>query len=189
MKFAIRYLLSGKAWQNLYDNKVKNIYNVFFFCKKILLISCLNFVIPSSKKLIFFFENQIAFSTKQDYGKGEREAQWAHAQRTLHGLQNPEANNIFHEKNSYRELSEIAEQAKRRAEIARYDFKTRFSSSNTSRTLFLFFFLQSDKRFSNFFIIYKSSRLRELHTLKGHVESVVKLKGLDIETIQQHYTV
>ena len=33
------------------------------------------------------------------------------------------------------------------------------------------------------------SRLRELHTLKGHVESVVKLKGLDIETIQQHYTV
>ncbi|KAL8041059.1 hypothetical protein ABFX02_10G141000 [Erythranthe guttata] len=113
MKFAIRYILSGKAWQNLYDNK-------------------------------------IAFSTKQDYGKGEREAQWAHAQRTLHGLQNPEAGNLFNEKSSYRELSEIAEQAKRRAEIA---------------------------------------RLRELHTLKGHVESVVKLKGLDIDTIQQHYTV
>lgn len=147
MKFAIRYLLSGKAWQNLYDNKVKNIYNVFFFCKKMLLISCLNFVIPSSKKLIFFFENQIAFSTKQDYGKGEREAQWAHAQRTLHGLQNPEANNIFHEKNSYRELSEIAEQAKRRAEIARYDFKTRFSSSNTSRILFFFFFFNQIKDF------------------------------------------
>lgn len=36
---------------------------------------------------------------------------------------------------------------------------------------------------------YLVSRLRELHTLKGHVESVVKLKGLDIETIQQHYTV
>ncbi|THU62335.1 hypothetical protein C4D60_Mb01t04050 [Musa balbisiana] len=54
------------------------------------------------------------------------------------------------DKSSYRELSEIAEQAKRRAEIA---------------------------------------RLRELHTLKGHVESVVKLKGLDIDTIQQHYTV
>jgi H+-transporting ATPase len=32
-------------------------------------------------------------------------------------------------------------------------------------------------------------RLRELHTLKGHVESVVKLKGLDIDTIQQSYTV
>lgn len=31
-------------------------------------------------------------------------------------------------------------------------------------------------------------RLRELHTLKGHVESVVKLKGIDINSIQQHYT-
>ncbi|NBH76555.1 hypothetical protein D3Z29_11945, partial [Rodentibacter pneumotropicus] len=82
MKFAIRYILSGKAWQNLYDNKT-------------------------------------AFTTKKDYGKGEREAQWAHAQRTLHGLQTPESNNIFNEKSSYRELSEIAEQAKRRAEIAR----------------------------------------------------------------------
>ncbi|XP_057786945.1 plasma membrane ATPase 4 isoform X1 [Salvia miltiorrhiza] len=83
MKFAIRYILSGKAWQNLYDNKT-------------------------------------AFTTKKDYGKEEREAQWALAQRTLHGLQTPEANNIFNEKSSYRELSEIAEQAKRRAEIARY---------------------------------------------------------------------
>jgi hypothetical protein len=32
-------------------------------------------------------------------------------------------------------------------------------------------------------------RLREVHTLKGHVESVVRLKGLDINTIQQSYTV
>lgn len=32
-------------------------------------------------------------------------------------------------------------------------------------------------------------RLRELHTLKGHVENVVRLKGLDIDTIQQSYTV
>ncbi|CAI9761258.1 unnamed protein product [Fraxinus pennsylvanica] len=113
IKFSIRYILSGKAWQNLYENKT-------------------------------------AFTTKKDYGKEEREAQWALAQRTLHGLQAPETTNLFNEKNSYRELSEIAEQAKRRAEIA---------------------------------------RLRELHTLKGHVESVVKLKGLDIDTIQQHYTV
>ncbi|KAG6774310.1 hypothetical protein POTOM_021663 [Populus tomentosa] len=29
--------------------------------------------------------------------------------------------------------------------------------------------------------------LRELHTLQGHVESLVKLKGLDIETVQQHF--
>ncbi|CAI9098956.1 OLC1v1035696C1 [Oldenlandia corymbosa var. corymbosa] len=94
-------------------------------------------------------QNKTAFTTKKDYGRGEREAQWAMAQRTLHGLQTPESSALFNEKN-YRELSEIAEQAKRRAEVA---------------------------------------RLRELHTLKGHVESVVKLKGLDIDTIQQHYTV
>lgn len=57
-----------------------------------------------------------AFTTKKDYGKGEREAQWAMAQRTLHGLQPPEQ--LFTDKN-YLELSEIAEQAKRRAEVAR----------------------------------------------------------------------
>ncbi|XP_059635385.1 ATPase 8, plasma membrane-type [Cornus florida] len=111
LKFIIRYALSGKAWDNMIENKT-------------------------------------AFTTKKDYGKGEREAQWATAQRTIHGLQNPEG--MSNDKGNYHELSEIAEQAKKRAEVA---------------------------------------RLRELHTLKGHVESVVKLKGLDIETIQQHYTV
>ncbi|XP_050212369.1 ATPase 8, plasma membrane-type [Mercurialis annua] len=111
LKFMIRYALSGKAWDNLLQNKT-------------------------------------AFTTKKDYGKGEREAQWAMAQRTLHGLQSIDG--VIHDKASYKELSELAEQAKRRAEVA---------------------------------------RLRELHTLKGHVESVVKLKGLDIDTIQQHYTV
>ncbi|VAH52880.1 unnamed protein product [Triticum turgidum subsp. durum] len=114
-KFFIRFVLSGRAWDNLLQNKT-------------------------------------AFTTKENYGKGEREAQWATAQRTLHGLQAPEpaSHTLFNDKSSYRELSEIAEQAKRRAEIA---------------------------------------RLRELNTLKGHVESVVKLKGLDIDTINQNYTV
>lgn len=112
LKFAIRYILSGRAWNSLLENKT-------------------------------------AFTSKKDYGKEEREAQWATAQRTLHGLQPPETSNQKSDKGSYRELSEIAEQAKRRAEVA---------------------------------------RLRELHTLKGHVESVVKLKGLDIDSIQQHYT-
>ncbi|KAF6147400.1 hypothetical protein GIB67_016757 [Kingdonia uniflora] len=113
LKFIIRYALSGKAWDN-------------------------------------FFQNKTAFTTRKDFGKGEREAQWATAQRTLHGLQPASSASLFSEKHNYRELTEIAEQAKRRAEVA---------------------------------------RLRELNTLKGHVESVVKLKGLDIETIQQHYTV
>ncbi|XP_062221693.1 ATPase 8, plasma membrane-type-like isoform X1 [Phragmites australis] len=95
--------------------------------------------------------NKTAFTNKNDYGKGEREAQWATAQRTLHGLNQPNASSeLFNDNTGYRELSELAEQAAKRAEVA---------------------------------------RLRELHTLKGHVESVVKLKGLDIETIQQSYTV
>ncbi|CAN8314965.1 unnamed protein product [Cochlearia groenlandica] len=117
LKFSIRYVLSGKAWLNLLENKT-------------------------------------AFTTKKDYGKEEREAQWAAAQRTLHGLQplerNNNNNNIFNEKNCYSELSEIAEQAKRRADVA---------------------------------------RLRELNTIQGIVESAARLKGLDIDTIQQHYTV
>jgi len=113
-KFAIRYALSGKAWDTL-------------------------------------FEHKIAFTTKKDYGREEREAQWATAQRTLHGLQTPElAGSILSDRTSYRELSEIAEQAKRRAEVA---------------------------------------RLRELSTLKGQMESVVKLKSLDMDGVQQHYTV
>ncbi|XP_062178672.1 plasma membrane ATPase 4-like isoform X2 [Phragmites australis] len=114
-KFAIRYFLSGKQWNNVFDNKT-------------------------------------AFANELDYGKSKREAQWVIAQRSLHGLQQPEASGLFNNENSndFIELSEIAEQAKRRAEIA---------------------------------------RLRELHTLKGHVESVVKLKGLDIDTIQHNYTV
>ena len=143
---------------------------------------------------------QIAFTTKKDYGKEEREAQWALAQRTLHGLQPPETAGIFSEKSSYRELSEIAEQAKRRAEVARYEW------INLLRLFFIELFLAwysiwTDLLKIGFFfrhqfinqlaksVLYPCLRLRELHTLKGHVESVVKLKGLDIDTIQQHYTV
>ncbi|KAK2411846.1 plasma membrane ATPase [Trifolium repens] len=108
LKFVIRLGLSGRAWDNMIDNKT-------------------------------------AFTTKKDYGRGEREAQWATAQRTLHGLKVADSRS----NSTHHEHSEMAEQAKRRAEAA---------------------------------------RLKELHTLKGHVESVVKLKGLDIDTIQQHYT-
>jgi H+-transporting ATPase len=69
----------------------------------------------------------------------------------LHGLnQATTSSAFFGDTNSYRELSELAEQSAKRTEVA---------------------------------------RLRELHTLKGHIESVVKLKGLDMDTIQQSYTV
>ncbi|KAH9734207.1 ATPase 11 plasma membrane-type-related [Citrus sinensis] len=95
------------------------------------------------------FEQRIAFTTKRDFGKEERERLWAQAQRTLHGL-HPRDSNMFSVRSSYGELSRMAEEARRRAEIA---------------------------------------RLRELHTLKGHVESLIRLKGLDIDPIQQSYSV
>lgn len=69
--------------------------------------------------LCFDSTTKTAFTTKKDYGRGEREAQWALAQRTLHGLHPPETSELLNDKNNYRELSEIAEQAKRRAEVAR----------------------------------------------------------------------
>ena len=62
---------------------------------------------------------QIAFTRKKDFGKEERELRWAHAQRTLHGLHPPDTK-MFSERTSYAELNTMAEDAKRRAEIARY---------------------------------------------------------------------
>ncbi|CAM6069561.1 unnamed protein product [Sphagnum tenellum] len=93
--------------------------------------------------------SKTAFTRHKDFGKGVREAQWATAQRTLHGLHPPgvETGTAMGSKET---LGDMADQAKRRAEIA---------------------------------------RLREVNTLKGHVESVVRLKGLDVNTIQQSYTV
>ncbi|CAK9175184.1 unnamed protein product, partial [Ilex paraguariensis] len=119
IKFFIRYALSGRAWDLVLEQRV-----------------CMSL-------------NCYCFHKKKDFGKEQRELAWAHAQRTLHGLQVPDTK-LFNDRSNFTDLNQIAEDAKRRAEI---------------------------------------TRLRELHTLKGHVESVVRLKGLDIETIQQSYTV
>ncbi|KAL0659361.1 hypothetical protein Bca4012_079946 [Brassica carinata] len=112
LKFAIRYILGGKAWVSMFDKRS-------------------------------------ALTTRRDYGAGERQAEWAREQRTQHGLQTRQEVNVFPENEGYRELSQIVEQAKKRAEIA---------------------------------------RLREIHTFKGYVESVAKLKGMDIDTSGHHYT-
>ncbi|KAF5947888.1 hypothetical protein HYC85_013845 [Camellia sinensis] len=109
LKFAIRYALSGKAWDTLLENKLE-----FKFSNKGEFFIFLWF---SDDSLVL-----TAFTTKSNYGKEEREAQWATAQRTLHGLQLPETTNLFSDKSNYRELSEIAEQAKRRAEVASYTY-------------------------------------------------------------------
>ncbi|CAN4088165.1 unnamed protein product [Withania somnifera] len=124
------------------------LYNIVFYIPLDLIKFLIRYAL-SGKAWDLVLEQRIAFTRKKDFGKEQRELQWAHAQRTLHGLQVPDPK-IFSETTNYNELNQLAEEAKRRAEIA---------------------------------------RLRELLTLKGHVESVVKLKGLDIETIQQAYTV
>ncbi|KAL3629311.1 ATPase 11, plasma membrane-type [Castilleja foliolosa] len=102
----------------------------------------------SGKAWDLVIEQRIAFTRKKDFGKEDRELKWVQAQRTLHGLHPPEAQ--YGERSNHNDLNQLAEEARRRAEMA---------------------------------------RLRELHTLKGHVESVIKMKNLDIDTIQQSYTV
>ncbi|CAL5340337.1 unnamed protein product [Camellia sinensis] len=94
-------------------------------------------------------EKRTAFTTQKDFGREAREAAWAAEQRTLHGLQ-PVEQRRFTDHSTFRDINLMAEEAKRRAEIA---------------------------------------RMRELHTLKGKVESFAKLRGLDIDAMNQNYTV
>ncbi|KAF4390701.1 hypothetical protein G4B88_015591 [Cannabis sativa] len=122
------------------------LYNIIFYFPLDLIKFFIRYAL-SGRAWDLVIEQRIAFTRKKDFGKEERELKWAHAQRTLHGLHPPEG--MMFADRSTTELNQMAEDAKRRAEIA---------------------------------------RLRELHTLKGHVESVVRLKGLDINTIQQAYT-
>ncbi|CAL4912383.1 unnamed protein product [Urochloa decumbens] len=81
-KFAIRYVLSGRAWNNV--------------------------------------QNKTAFTTKKNYGMEEREAQWATTQRSLHGLPAPESDGRASSSYAAEICSEIAEQARRRAEVAKF---------------------------------------------------------------------
>lgn len=63
--------------------------------------------------------SQTAFTTQKDFGKEAREAAWAAEQRTLHGLQSTDTK-VFSEKHTFRDIGVMAEEARRRAEIARY---------------------------------------------------------------------
>ena len=64
------------------------------------------------------FISQIAFTRQKDFGKEQRELKWAHAQRTLHGLEVPDTK-MFNDRTNFTELNHMAEEAKRRAEITR----------------------------------------------------------------------
>ena len=112
-KFAVRYVLSGRAWNNV--------------------------------------QNKTAFTTKKEYGREEREAQWATTQRSLHGLPAPDSSELQagDSRGSYAaELSEIAEKARWRAEVVRF---------------------------------------RETSTLRGHLESSAKLRGIDMSAVKSPY--
>ncbi|KAJ8431767.1 LOW QUALITY PROTEIN: hypothetical protein Cgig2_028984 [Carnegiea gigantea] len=89
------------------------------------------------------FDTKTAFSSKKDYME-ERTARWASSQKSLRRLQSMEFEGEGRPGKGY---SLIAEQAKRRAEIA---------------------------------------RLREIYTLNGHVESVMRLKNLDLLVPSSH---
>ncbi|KAF5732876.1 H+-ATPase family protein [Tripterygium wilfordii] len=93
-------------------------------------------------------DKRTAFTNKKDFGKESREAAWAKEQRTLHGLESGEFK-VFYDRSTFRDINVMAEEAKRRAEIA---------------------------------------RMRELKTLKGKVESFAKLRGIEIDSANQHYT-
>ncbi|KAL6520348.1 ATPase 11, plasma membrane-type [Orobanche minor] len=124
------------------------LYNIVFYFPLDLIKFFIRYAL-SGRAWDLVIEQRIAFTRKKDFGKEDRELKWAQAQRTLHGLHT--AQTQYGERTSHHsDLNQIAEEARRRAEIA---------------------------------------RLRELHTLKGHVESVIKMKNLDIDTIQQAYTV
>lgn len=123
------------------------LYNVLTYLLLDPLKFCVRYAL-AGKAWDLVLNQKTAFSTKKDFGREAREAAWAHEQRTLHGLQSGETRK-FTEKHTFGDINQMAEEAKRRAELA---------------------------------------RMRELHTLKGRVESFAKLRGLDIDGINQHYT-
>nr|CAD1835069.1 unnamed protein product [Ananas comosus var. bracteatus] len=102
----------------------------------------------SGKAWNLVLDKKATLTGQRNFGREAREAAWAREQRTLHGLQTAEPKMIS-ERVTFTDNNQMAEEARRRAEIA---------------------------------------RLVELHTLKGKVESVAKLKGLDINAINPHYT-
>jgi len=113
IKFIIRYALSGRAWDLVIEQRV------CVFSQPVEIEKTNSTFEPVANFLLWNLL-QIAFTRKKNFGREERELKWAHAQRTLHGLHPPETK-MFGERTTYTELNHMAEEAKRRAEIARYE--------------------------------------------------------------------
>ncbi|CAN8254134.1 unnamed protein product [Cochlearia groenlandica] len=103
----------------------------------------------SGKSWNRMIEQRTALTGKKNFGQEQRMAAWATEQRTQHGLQTGQK--PMFEKNGATELNNMADEAKRRAELA---------------------------------------RMRELQTLKGKVESAAKLKGYNLDDVNNNnYTI
>lgn len=81
-----------------------------------------------------FYLQQTAFTTQKDFGREAREAAWAREQRTLHGLQTVETR-LFTERHTFRDINLMAEEAKRRAEIARSVMLSQHTPLHTQRVI------------------------------------------------------
>ncbi|MBA0678311.1 hypothetical protein Goari_019665, partial [Gossypium aridum] len=93
------------------------LYNIIFYIPLDFIKFFIRYAL-SGRAWDLVIEQRIAFTRQKDFGKEQRELQWAHAQRTLHGLQAPDTK-MFTERTHFTELNQMAEEAKRRAEIAR----------------------------------------------------------------------
>ncbi|XAR71223.1 Proton-exporting ATPase [Bertholletia excelsa] len=86
------------------------LYNLIFYVP----LDFIKFIIRyalSGRAWDLVIEQRIAFTRKKNFGKEERELKWAHAQRTLHGLQPPETK-MFGEHSTHTDLNQMAEEAK-----------------------------------------------------------------------------
>ncbi|KAG6529608.1 hypothetical protein ZIOFF_011817 [Zingiber officinale] len=92
------------------------LYNIIFYFPLDIIKFLIRYAL-SGKAWDLVIEQRIAFTRQKDFGKEARELKWAHAQRTLHGLQPPDTK-MFNERSGITELNQMAEEAKRRAEIA-----------------------------------------------------------------------
>jgi len=179
LKFAIRYILSGKAWDNLLENKV------YFFITKSRVWVCF------SASVSFLFAHSLSSCNRLPLLQRKTTAK---KREKLSGPQHRGPSMAF---NLLRPPTICFLKRIVTGSFLRSPSKPSGGLRwQGKQAVFVMFHIQwmgerKSSCFSTIFILMKDGfyRLRELNTLKGHVESVVKLKGLDIDTIQQHYTV
>ncbi|KAL0311196.1 UNVERIFIED_CONTAM: Plasma membrane ATPase 3 [Sesamum angustifolium] len=81
------------------------LYNIIFYIPLDIIKFLIRYAL-SGRAWDLVLEQRIAFTRKKDFGKEQRELKWAHAQRTLHGLQVPDTK-LFNETNNFSELKSV----------------------------------------------------------------------------------